>query len=341
MFRVRTTVLLLGLIAAPGTASFAQDSVDPNGAPNPYRLDADWLKIPDGRKIGQVTGVDVDPDGKSVWVFDRCGAKTCSGSALDPIEKFDASGKFVAGFGRGVFNHPHGFYVDREGNVWTTDNTGGDGRGHEVIKFSPEGKVLLTLGKPGVAGEGPDLFNAPTDVAVARNGDIIVSDGHGGKTNARIVKFTADGKFITAWGRRGAGPGEFGVNHSLAINSAGRVFVADRGNNRVEIFSPDGAFLAEWKQFGRPSGLFIDKNDVLYVSDSESNTAQNPGFKRGVRIGSVKDGKVTAFIPDPAPAKEGTGAASNTWGECVAVDDAGNVLVGMYDAGTVQRYVRK
>jgi streptogramin lyase len=225
--------------------------------------------------------------------------------------------------------------------VWTTDNTGGNGKGHQVIKFSPQGKVLLTLGKPGAAGDGPDMFNAPTDVAVARNGDIIVSDGHGGNTNARIVKFTHDGKFIMAWGRRGCGPGEFGVNHSLAIDSAGRIFVADRSNNRIEIFDPDGAFLGEWKQFGRPSGLFIDKNDILYVTDSESNMAQNPGFKRGVRIGSVKDGKISAFIPDPAPAKEGTGAASNSWGESVMADGAGNVFVGMYEAGTVERYVKK
>jgi DNA-binding beta-propeller fold protein YncE len=345
MIRVSTTTLLFGIIAAASIGLeaelLAQAPADPNGAPNPYRLDANWLKPPDGRKIGQVTGVDIDPDGKSVWVFDRCGVKDCVNSTLDPIEKFDASGKFVAGFGQGLFNHPHGFGVDREGNAWTTDNTGANGKGHQVIKFSPQGKVLLTLGKPGVAGEGPDMFNAPTDVAVAANGDIIVSDGHGGKTNARIVKFTSDGKFIKAWGSRGSGPGEFGVNHSLAIDSAGRIFVADRSNNRVEIFSPDGAFLAEWKQFGRPSGLFIDKNDMLYVSDSESNMAQNPGFKRGVRIGSVKDGKVTAFIPEQTPPKEGTGAAANTWGECVAVDDAGNVYVGMYDAGTVQRYVKQ
>ena len=343
MFRASTLTLLFGIIAAaavgPGEAC-AQAPADPNVAPNPYRLDANWLKAPEGRKIGQVTGVDIDPDGKSIWVFDRCGVRDCVNSPLDPIAKFDASGNFVARFGHGLFNHPHGFYVDRDGNVWTTDNTGGNGKGHQVIKFSPQGKVLLTLGKGGVAGEGPDMFNAPTDVAVARNGDIIVSDGHGGKTNARIVKFTSDGKFVKAWGSHGSGPGEFDVNHSLAIDSAGRIFVADRSNNRVEIFSPDGVFLAEWKQFGRPSGLFIDKNDVLYVSDSESNMAQNPGFKRGVRIGSVKDGKVTAFIPDPVPAKEGLGAASNTWGECVAVDDAGNVYVGMYDAGTVSRYVK-
>jgi DNA-binding beta-propeller fold protein YncE len=345
MFRVTTITLMLGImasvIAGPEAYMFAQVPADPNGAPDPYRLDMNWLKIPDGRKIGQVTGVDIDPDGKSVWVFDRCAARDCVNSTLNPILKFDAAGNFVAGFGRNLFNHPHGFYVDREGSVWATDNVGGNGKGHQVIKFSPDGKILLTLGRPGVAGDGPDMFNAPTDVAIAANGDIIVSDGHGGNTNARIVKFTSGGKFITAWGRRGSGPGEFGVNHSLAIDSMGRIFVADRSNNRIEIFSRDGVFLGEWKQFGRPSGLFIDKNDTLYVTDSESNTAQNPGFKRGVRIGSVKDGKVTAFIAELAPAKEGTGAASNSWGESVAADDAGNVFVGMYDAGTVARYVKK
>jgi len=338
-------ILMFWIIAAasvgPEAGSIAQGLADPNSAPNPYSLDANWLKLPDGRKMGQVTGVDIDPDGKSVWVFERCGKRDCVNSTRDPIEKFDASGNLVVTFGQGLFNHPHGFYVDREGNVWATDNTGGNGKGHQVIKFSPQGKVLLTLGRPGVAGDGPDMFNAPTDVAVTRNGDILVSDGHGGNTNARIVRFTRDGKFIMAWGGRGSGPGEFGVNHSLAIDSMGRIFVADRANNRIEIFGADGAFLGEWKQFGRPSGVFIDKNDILYVTDSESNMAQNPGFKRGVRIGSVKDGKVTAFIPDPAPAKEGTGAASNSWGESVAADDVGNVFVGMYESGTVERYVKK
>src|SRR5882757_624478 len=127
MFRASTLTLLFGIVAAasigPGVQSFAQTPADPNGAPNPYRLDENWLKIPEGRKIGQVTGVDIDLDGKSIWVFDRCGVKDCVNSPLDPIEKFDASGKLVTGFGKGLFNHPHGFYVDHGGNVWTTDNT--------------------------------------------------------------------------------------------------------------------------------------------------------------------------------------------------------------------------
>jgi len=346
MSRPRGLTLLAAaaLVALAGSHSSAQAAASPaagpNGAPNPYRLEPGWLKMPEGRKMGQAISVDVDHDGKSVWVFDRCGGTECTGSMLNPIEKFDASGKFLRGFGEGMFNRPHGFHVDRDGNIWATDQTGANGRGHQVFKFSPEGKVLMALGKPGVAGNSPDTFNSPTDVAVAPNGDIFVSDGHGGDTNARIVKFSREGKFIKDWGKRGSGPGEFALNHSLAFDSAGRLFVADRANNRIQIFDQDGNFLAEWKQFGRPSGIFIDKNDMLYATDSESNQAQNPGFRRGVRIGSVKDGKVTAFIPDPTPIREGTGPGTSSWGEGVTADDAGNVYVGMNDTKTVQKYVK-
>jgi sugar lactone lactonase YvrE len=331
---IATAMLSAGLAIGQGAA-------DPNGAPNPYRLVPGWLKMPEGRKMGQAISVDVDRDGKSLWVFDRCGGTDCTGSMLNPIEKFDASGKFVHGFGEGMFIHPHGMHVDRDGNIWVTDDRGANGRGHQVFKFSPEGKVLMTLGRPGVAGNGPDTFNAPTDVAVAPNGDIFVSDGHGGNTNARIVKFSADGKFVKAFGRRGSGPGEFALNHSLAFDSAGRLFVADRANNRIEIFDQDGNFLAEWRQFGRPSGIYIDKSDMLYATDSESNETQNPGFRRGARIGSVKDGKVTAYIPDPTPIREGSGLGNSSWGEGIAADDAGNVFVGMNDTKTVEKYAKK
>ena len=168
---------------------------------------------------------------------------------------------------------------------------GKDGKGHQVFKFSRDGKLLLTLGKAGVAGAGNDEFNAPSAVFVAPNGDIFVADGHGGDTNARIVKFARDGKFIKTWGKKGSGPGEFDMPHALAMDSQGRLFVGDRNNNRIQIFDQDGKFIAEWKQFGRPSGLFIDRNDMIYVADSESESVRNsnPGWKRGIRVGSARD----------------------------------------------------
>jgi sugar lactone lactonase YvrE len=191
--------------------------------------------------------------------------------------------------------------------------------------------VLMTLGKPGTAGDGPDTFNAPSDVLVAPNGDIFVADGHGGDTNARMVKFSTDGKFIKAWGKKGTGPGEFSYPHGLAMDSAGRLFVADRENNRIQIFNQDGKFLAEWKQFGRPSGIYIDKHDMLYVADSQSAEKTNPGFQQGIRIGSAKDGKVVAFIPET---KE-LGAL-----EGVAADAQGHVYGGYTGSMNLRRFVK-
>ncbi|HEX3486697.1 MAG TPA: peptidyl-alpha-hydroxyglycine alpha-amidating lyase family protein, partial [Micropepsaceae bacterium] len=254
------------------------------------------------------------------------------GSDIAPIQEFDASGKLLKSFGAGMFIFPHGLFVDRQDNVWVTDGQGKDGKGHVVVKFSPEGKVLMTLGKPGVAGDGNDVFNAPSDVVVAPNGDIFVADGHGGNTNARMVKFSKDGKFIKAWGKKGTGPGEFSYPHGLAMDSAGRLFVADRENNRVQIFDQDGKFLAEWKQFGRPSGVYIDRNDVLYVADSQSTEKTNPGFGQGIRIGSAKDGKVTAYIPET----KDLGSM-----EATAYDDAGNVYAGYTGAMNLKRFVKK
>jgi sugar lactone lactonase YvrE len=227
-------VAIVTLTTISGDRVYAQD-VDPNAAPNPYREDVGWAKTALGRPFGSTIGVDIDRDGKSVWVYDRCGGGTCQNSKIAPVMKFDPTGKLVAAFGSGLVNDPHGFYVDRDNNIWLTDFRGKDGKGHTVLKLSPDGKVLMTLGKPGVAGDGPDTFNSPTDVLIAPNGDIFVADGHGAQTNARIVKLSKEGKFIKAWGKEGKAPGEFDVPHGLAMDSQGRLFVADRANNRIQI----------------------------------------------------------------------------------------------------------
>jgi sugar lactone lactonase YvrE len=323
---VAATVLSLG----PARAQ-AQDA-NVNAAPNPYKAIDDWAKLPPGRVWGMAIGIEIDRDGKSVWVFDRCGAKSCTGSTVAPVQKFDTSGNLLVSFGAGMFNFPHGLYVDRDGSVWVTDGKAANGTGHTAIKFSPDGRVLMTLGTPGVAGTDETHFNAPSDVVVAPNGDIFVADGHGDDTNARIVKFSRDGKFITTWGRKGSAPGEFDTPHGLAMDSAGRLYVADRMNSRVQIFEQDGRFVAEWRQFGRPSGVFIDKHDMLHVADSQSGEKYNQGFKQGIRIGSVKDGKVVAFIPQTPEISQ--------MPEGVAADDEGNVYAGFTQGQTVKKYVR-
>jgi streptogramin lyase len=298
-----------------------------NGLPNPYHVAENWAKLPAGLTWAGV--ISVDPDAKgNIWVFHR---------SDPPILEFDRAGTLVKRFGDGMFVQPHGMTIDREGNLWVTDAQGKDGKGHQVFKFSPEGKVLMTLGKAGVVGEGPDMFSGPTDVVVAANGDVFVADGHVANSNGRIVKFSKDGKFIKAWGKKGSAPGEFDVPHSITMDSRGRLFVGDRSNSRIQIFDQDGKFLDQWKQFGRPSGVFIDKNDILYVVDSQSNTAQNPGFTRGIRIGSAKDGKVTAFIPDTTPDPDKN---NNAGAEGIAADAQGNVYAGEVTGMTLKKYVK-
>ena len=331
--RVRLTLAtIVAVIALSGGAAYVRAQA-PNSQPNPYLTTENFFKLPEGRKIGSTAAIDIDRDGSSVWVFERCGAATCESSALAPLLKFDSSGKAVKSLGAGMFLYPHGIHVDREGNIWVTDgraNKEGT-KGQQVFKLSPDGKVLLTLGTAGVAGEGPDTFNQPSDIAVGTNGNIFVADGHGGNSNARIVKFTKDGKFIKTWGKKGPGPGEFDTPHNLAFDSRGRLFVADRGNSRIQIFDQDGKFLEEWKQFGRPSGIYIDKNDTLYAADSESDDKRNVGWKKGIRIGSAKDGKVETFIVDPDP---------NGSQEGVAADAKGNVYGSLTGGMALKRYVK-
>jgi sugar lactone lactonase YvrE len=310
-----------------------------NNYPNPYRMVGAWGTLPPGRTWGPTSAVEIDMDGRSIWVAERCGGADCTMSSLAPILEFDANGVLVRSFGAGLFVAPHGIDVDRDGNIWVTDASDGvsvvPGKGHQVFKFSPDGRRLLTLGRAGVTGDGPDTFNRPSDVQVAPNGDVFVADGHGGTSNARIVKFSADGRFIKAWGRKGSGPGEFDTPHSLAMDSRGRLFVADLRNFRVQIFDQDGRYLTEWKQFGMPGGLYIDAADTLYVADSLSVPDVNPGWTRGIRIASARTGIVTAFIPDATPL-----ATPITAAEGVATDAMGNVYGAVVPARMLQKHVK-
>ena len=324
-----------GLVADPGPTSQAPT----NSAPNRYRRIQDFFKLPPGRTMGSSSAVAIDHEGH-LWVADRCGANDCAGSLLDPIMEFDANGRFIKAFGGGMLLFPHGFFIDAHDNIWVTDGHAGGGKGDDVLEFDRDGHLLRTLGKPGVSGNGPDTLHEPSAVLVTPGGAIFVADGHEpGVGNARIVKFDKDGRFVKQWGGHGSGPGQFEMPHALAMDSRGRLFVADRGNDRVQIFDQQGRLLAIWRQFSRPSGLYIDRHDVLYASDSESRSAKgygyHPGWNRGVRIGSARDGVVTAFIPDLQPDQE---SKDTTGGEGVAADGRGNVFTADVDPREIVKF---
>lgn len=321
---------VIAVLTAFGVGAHAQD--------NPYRVVEDWAKLPQGRQWGATSAVYPDGNG-TLWVAERCGQNSCVGrDDIPPILLFESSGRLLRSFGASLLVWPHGMYVDSKGNVWVTDARGEGGKGHQVFEFSPDGEVLMTLGKTGVAGKGPNTFNGPSDVLVAPNGDIFVADGHGAGGNNRVVKFSSDGHFIKAWGHSGTGPGEFSDPHALAMDSQGRLFVGDRNNSRIQIFDQEGNYIATWTQFGRPSGIFIAPDDTIYVADSESNARRNPGWKRGIRIGSAKDGWVTAFIPDPEPDPDHSGTSG---AEGVAADAMGNVYGAEVGPRMLRKYVKK
>ena len=336
----RTTIGVLGLLVAYSALVLAQASSAPrNDLPQPYKTTSDWGQLPPGVKWAAVTAVEPAPDG-SIYVIHRCFANSCAGRMEAPILKYDPSGKLLKSWGEGMFIFPHGATVDRDGNLWVTDARGEGGKGHQVFKFNPDGKVLMTLGKAGVSGSGPDLFDQPTDVVVAPSGDIFVTDSHRNGKNNRVVRFRKDGTFVKEWGKKGSGPGEISEPHTIALDSRGRVFVGDRENNRIQIFDQDGKFLAEWRQFGRPSGITITRDDTIYVTDSESGpdtgAHELPGIKKGIRIGSAKDGSVRTFIED----MEST-VADHSGAEGLGVDAQGNVYGAVVRRQMLERHVLK
>src|SRR5215467_12485331 len=276
--------MTLKLMAAGAalTALLAAADLQPiNDLPNPFRTVRDWAQPPGGAPWAAVTAVEVAPDG-SVFVIHRCHDNSCVGRNEPPILRFDKNGKLLASWGAGAFNFPHGATVDGGGNLWVTDSQfQNNGKGQAVYKFDRTGKIVMTLGKPGVTSAEPGLFDEPTDIAIAGNGDIFVTEGHVGGTpgNQRVSKFSKDGKFIKSWGHEGKGPGEFENPHTIAIDSRGRLLVGDRSNNRIQIFDSEGKFLEEWRQFGRPSGIFIAKDGSVkyFIEDMESTTVEHSG----------------------------------------------------------------
>jgi len=354
--------LVAALVAAAtfGAEARAQEKQYPKQSdlPNPYRLFENWPTLPanmNGGHWGELIRADIDPKG-NIWVFHRCfntepaGAATCVGRTDPPILEFDPSGKLLSSFGSGMFAFPHGFTVDRQGNIWASDanasetvlglsakDANGVVRGHQVFKMSPTGKVLMTLGKEGVKGDGPDTFDQPSGIAIAPNGDIFVTDGHG--KNDRVVKFSKDGKFIKTWGHHGAGPGEFDQPHDISIGGSREyVYVADRSNSRVQVFDQDGNFIVAWKQFGRPSAVYIAKDDTFYVSDSQSNSTVNPGYLRGITVGTAKDGSLAAFIPDPDLAQADVNRISGASG--IVADDKGTIYAADVGPHKLRKYVK-
>ena len=334
---IHLKALALGTFILSGLAVQAQ-----NAAPNTYQSKGAWAELPNTRSWGATSAIYPSPDGKHIWVSERCGANLCVESKVDPVMLYTTQGELIRKFGAGLMAWPHGMHVDFGGNVWVTDALGyapvPDGWGHVIYKFSPSGKVLMVLGEKGVSGDDTTHFNKPSDVLVAPNGNIFVADGHDASGNNRIVKLDSKGKFLAQWGSTGMENGEFRDPHALAMDSAGRLFVGDRGNSRIQIFDQNGVHLSTWTQFGRPSGLYIDGNDMLYSADSESNAKRNPGYTRGIRIGSVKDGFVTAFIPDPEPDPDNSGTSG---AEGIAVDKAGNIYGAEVGPRKVHKYVPK
>ena len=280
-------------IAQPGKVLMSGHTPADSDA-GPYRLVPAWGQLPAGLQFGEVPGMTIDATGR-VFAFTR---------AEPPVIEFDAAGKVLKTWGEKMFVWPHGLRVDRNGFLWITDGRERNGMGQQVFKFTRDGQLVMTLGTKGVSGDGPDTFNSPTDVAVAPNGDIFVSDGH---INSRIVKFSKDGTFIKAWGKRGDGPGEFNVPHTIFFDSRGRLLVGDRANRRIQIFDQDGRFLDQWSQFGSPSGIFIAPDDTLYVVDYNDRMA--------LFVGSAKDGSVRV-------------ASRQVLAEGVAVDTQGSIYVG-------------
>jgi sugar lactone lactonase YvrE len=308
----RVLAVTLVLIASAGVATIHSSKV--RAADQKYQLVENWAQLPPGMQWGVMSAVDIDSHG-TIYAFKRSEPGEKAGAMSSMVMVIDPHGKFLRSWGEHTFMSAHGLRVLRDGFIWITDKTG-----DQVFKFSPDGELLMTLGKKGVAGDNDstDALNGPSDVVIGKNGDIFVSDGE--STNTRVVKFSKDGKFIKCWGTKGSGPGELNLPHNIAMDSEGRLYVADRTNKRIQVFDQDGKYLDQMTQFGAPAAIFITKDDMLYV------VAGAP--ENWLTIGT-KDGKVLDKV-------EGLNAPH--W---VAVDSSGAVYIAEVAGQALLKFVKK
>jgi sugar lactone lactonase YvrE len=361
-------VPLLAFVALVPHATHAQGGLQRGGTPQTdlvpavnsglrphrYRSIRDWAELTlERRPWGGTNAVDIDRDGKTVWATDRCTIAInpgCLGTSSNPVHHFDETGREIRSFGAGMFVWAHGLHVDRDGNIWVTDARVATAdelerypeardKGSVVYKFSPAGEVLMTLGTPGVRGDPPNALTEPTAVITdPGNGDVYVAESHMNVNDpglvARISVFDKSGTFQRAIGKPGMGPGEFRTPHSLAFDSNGNLVVADRQNHRVQTVTKGGEFVREYANFSRVSGLIVDSSDVLYAADSESNESIHPGWSRGIRVGSLADGRVSMFVPPHA-----TSSPEGAMGEGIALDPSGNLYTAESILGGITKYV--
>jgi peptidylamidoglycolate lyase len=325
------------VLAASGSSGQEQK------APESYKVVHGWPQLPDGRILGQATGVDVDSTGH-VYVFHRSGRGWSEDPALPLIAKptvevFDAAGRHVRSWGANQFAMPHGLTVDSQNNVWLTDVAL-----HQVFKFAPDGKRLLALGQARVPGADARHFDKPTDVAVLPDGSFYVSDGYG---NSRVVKFSATGEFQFQWGRRGTGPGEFDLPHSVDTDSNGRVYVSDRSNARVQVFDSSGKYLAQWHsaELGRPFSVAVNGDRAVVVDGGDQSLCSvAPSLATEGTCGLDRSGAAEVDLKGKVISR--FGRFGNYDGQFrvahdVAVAPDGSIFVVDVGGQRVQRFVRR
>ena len=299
-----------------------------------YHLVADWPNLPTGIEIGQVSGIGVDSGG-DVFVFHRAD-KIWEGEelALDTISSETIfvldpeTGNLIDQWGAEMFVMPHGLTVDQDDNLWLTDVGL-----HQVFKFDRTGNLLMELGERGVAGEDTTHFNMPTDIAVAPDGSFYVGDGY---RNSRIIKFSSEGEYITSWGIYGSEPGQFNVPHSIALDSQENIYVADRGNARLQIFDSTGQFIAEWKDrsLGRPWAVRISPAGNVYLVDGGDQAAFWPDRARVLKLD--REGNILAAF-----GSYGEAPGQFVWPHTIALGPNEELYIGEVATGMrLQKFIR-